>query len=79
MRWVDRYKDKGDVKRVNRSPISYKVKNEHVKFILDILKKNKTITMDTCKNILSGSYERNDLYVKKSRKKSNRKYKTYKD
>ena len=31
------------------------------------------------KVILSGSYERDVLYVKKSRKKSNRKYKTYKD
>lgn len=57
MRWVDRYKDKGDVKRVNRSPVSYKVKKEHVKFILDILKKNKTITMEDLSHLVKEKFE----------------------
>jgi transposase len=57
MRWVNRYKDKGYVNRVNRSPISYKVKKEHVKFILDILKKNKTITMEDLLHIVKEKFE----------------------
>ena len=38
--------DDGEIKRKNREPIAYKVKKEHVKFILDEIKKNKTITLN---------------------------------
>jgi len=38
----------------------------------------KSIPITTYKNILEGSYKRDELYVRKSRKKSVRKYKTYK-
>ena len=44
MRWVDKYKKKGSIKRNSRKPIAYKVKKEHVKFILIKINKNKTIT-----------------------------------
>jgi len=45
-RWTDRYTRDKTVKRYNRKPISYKVKKTHVKFIIDEVTKNKTITMD---------------------------------
>ena len=45
-RWTTRYTRDKTVKRYNRKPISYKVKKTHVKFIIDEVTKNKTITMD---------------------------------
>ena len=46
MRWVERFENNGDVKRNNRPPVAYKINKEQVKFLLDEIKKNKTITMD---------------------------------
>lgn len=46
LRWVDKYKKDGVIKRYNRKPIAYKVKKEHVSFLLNEIKNNKTITMD---------------------------------
>ena len=46
LRWVDRFKEEKEIKRHNRKPVAYKVKKEHVKFILEELKKNKTITLE---------------------------------
>ena len=45
MRWVKRYNEENGIKRHNKKSMSYKVKKEHVKFILNEIKKNKTITM----------------------------------
>ena len=45
IRWIDMYKKDGEIKRHNKVPIAYKVHKEHVKFLLDEIKKNKTITM----------------------------------
>ena len=45
MRWVDKYEKEGEIKRQNRKPVAYKVRKEHVKFLLDEITKNKTITM----------------------------------
>ena len=44
MRWVNRYLDTGSVKKKTRYPISYKVTQEQVDYILTIIKSNKTIT-----------------------------------
>jgi ribosomal protein S25 len=38
-------KKKGEIKRQNRKLVAYKVRKEHVKFLLDEITKNKTITM----------------------------------
>ena len=46
MRWVEQFENNGDVKRNNRPPVAYKINKEQVKFLLDEIKKNKTITMD---------------------------------
>jgi transposase-like protein len=46
MRWVEKYDEEGVVKRHNRKPVAYKIKQNEVKFILDEIKKDKTITME---------------------------------
>ena len=46
MRWVDKYETSGEIKRNNRPPVAYKLHKEQVKYVLDEIKKNKTITMD---------------------------------
>ena len=45
LRWVEKYENQGEIKRQNRKPVAYKVRKEHVKFLLDEITKNKTITM----------------------------------
>jgi len=57
MRWVERYENEDSIKRHNRKPISYKVKKEHVKFALDELKKNKTITMEVLLSMLKDKFK----------------------
>ena len=46
MRWIDRYKKEGSIKRHSKKSISYKITKEQVKYILDELRKNKTITLE---------------------------------
>ena len=57
MRWVDRYENEDSIKRHNREPISYKVKKEHVKFALDEIKKNKTITIEVLLSKLKDKFK----------------------
>ena len=33
MRWVQQYKNNGNVERQNRPPVAYKIKKEHIQFI----------------------------------------------
>ncbi len=56
MRWVEQYNKKGNIQRNNRTPIAYKVKREHIQFIKDELKKNKTITMEDLLFLLKKKY-----------------------
>jgi hypothetical protein len=46
MRWVEKYNDEGEIKRHDRPPVAYKINKNEVKYILDEIKKNKTITME---------------------------------
>ena len=46
MRWIDRYKKEGSIKRHSKKSISYKITKEQVKYILEELRKNKTITLE---------------------------------
>ncbi len=46
IRWVDKYKKDGEIKRHNRIPVTYKIDKNEVKYILEEIKKNKTITME---------------------------------
>ena len=45
MRWVEQYQKNGELVRQSRVPVAYKVKQEHVSFILNELEKNKSITI----------------------------------
>ena len=60
-RQTDRYTRDKTVKRYNRKPISYKVKKTHVKFIIDEVTKNKTITMDDLLGKLKDKYKNINL------------------
>ena len=57
MRWVNQYKKEGNVNKHYRKPIAYKVKKEYVKFLLDELKSNKTITLQELNEKLKGKYK----------------------
>ena len=46
MRWVEKYKEEGTIKRHDRPPVAYKINKNEVKYILDEIKKNKMITME---------------------------------
>jgi transposase len=61
MRWVKRYKKDGNVNIHYRKPIAYKVKKEYVKFLLDEIKKNKTITLYELTEKLKETYKDFDL------------------
>ncbi len=52
MRLVERYENDDNIKRHNREAITYKVKKTHVKFVLDELKKNKTLTIEILLSML---------------------------
>ena len=56
LRWVDKYNENGEIKRHNRKPVAYKVHKDQVKFILDEIKKNKTITMQDLLEKLKEKY-----------------------
>lgn len=57
MRWVKRYNEENGIKRHNRESISYKVKKDHVKFVLSEIKKNKTITIEILLNKLKDRFK----------------------
>ena len=57
MRWVNQYKKEGNVNKHYRKPIAYKVKKEYVKFLLDEIKKNKTITLQELNEKLKDKYK----------------------
>ena len=61
MRWVERYKKEGNVNIHHRKPVAYKVKNEHVKLLLDEIKQNKTITLQELLQKLKEKYKDVDL------------------
>ena len=61
MRWVDRYEEKNSIKRHNRKPIAYKVSKNNVKFILEEINKNKTITIDEILSKLKKKFPDLDL------------------
>jgi len=61
MRWVKRYKKDGNVYIHYRKPVAYKVKNEYVNFLLQEIKKNKTITIEDLLHLLKNKYPDVDL------------------
>ena len=64
MRWVNKYKKDGKITGYERRPKAYKVHKEHVSFLLDEIKKNKTITIEDLLHLLKNKYP--DLVLNKS-------------
>jgi transposase len=56
MRWVKQYKKDGNVDIHYRKPIAYKIKKEYVKFLVDEINKNKTITLQELHQKLTDKY-----------------------
>jgi transposase len=56
MRWINQYKKDGNVERQNRTPIAYKVKRDHIRFIKEEIHKNKTVTMEDLLFLLKRKY-----------------------
>jgi transposase len=61
MRWVERYENTGSIERKNRKPVAYKVKKEHLKFIVKELKSNPTITMEDLLALLKNKFDELEL------------------
>ena len=61
MRWVEKYTKNGKITGYERTPKAYKVHKEHVDFILQELKKNKTITIEELLHLLKNKYPNLDL------------------
>jgi transposase len=61
MRWVKKYKTNGKITGYKRTPKAYKVHKEHVKFLLQEIKKNKTITIEDILYLLKNKYPELDL------------------
>ena len=61
MRWVKKYNEIKTIKRKDKTYISYKITKEQVKFILELVKKNRTITLKEIKEKLKEKF--NDLDI----------------
>ena len=61
MRWVEKYKTDGKITGYERTPKAYKVHKEHVDFLLQEIKKNKTITIEDLLYLLKNKYPNLDL------------------
>ena len=67
MRWVEKYKKYGKITGYERIPKAYKVHKEHVDFLLQEIKHNKTITIEDLLILLKNKYpdvDGWDLYEK---------------
>ena len=61
MRWVERYKNEGNVNIYYRKPVAYKVKKEYVNLLVDEINKNKTITLHELNQKLKDKYKDDNL------------------
>jgi len=60
-RWIERYEESEEIKRLNRKPISYKITKEQVKYAIQKLKKNEQITMQELLEILKKKFKEFDI------------------
>jgi len=54
---VERYKNESNINIHYRKPVSYKVKKEYVKLLVDEINKNKTITLYKLNQKLKNKYK----------------------
>ena len=56
-RWIERYEELEEIKRLNRKPKSYKITKEQVKYAIQKLKENVQITMEELHKIIKKKYK----------------------
>jgi transposase len=60
-RWIERYKELEEIKRLDRKPISYKITKEQVKYAIQKLKENEQISMEELYKIIKKKYKDYDI------------------
>ena len=60
-RWIERYEELEEIKRLNRNPKSYKITKEQVKYAIQKLKENEQITMEELHKIIKKKYKDFDI------------------
>jgi len=60
-RWIERYEELEEIKRLNRKPKSYKITKEQVKYAIQKLKENEQITMEELHKIIKKKYKDFDI------------------
>jgi transposase len=60
-RWVKRYEELEEIKRLSRKPNSYKITKEQVKYAMQKLKENEQITMEELHKIIKKKYKNFDI------------------
>ena len=60
-RWIERYNNEKSIKRHNRTPISYKITKEQVKYAIKKLKDNEQITMSELVKLVKKKYKDFDI------------------
>ena len=61
MRWVKQYETDGEITGYERKPIATKVRKDHVDFLINEIKKRKTITMEDLLVKLKKTYPDADI------------------
>ena len=56
-RWTERYQTNNNIKRQNKEAISYKIKNKHIKYVLDLLEENKHLSMEYLVKTLKDKFD----------------------
>jgi len=60
-RWVKRYEELEEIKRLNRKSKSYKITKKQVKYAIQKLKENEQITMEELHKIIKKKYKDFDI------------------
>jgi transposase len=60
-RWIKRYNELGEIGRLDRKPISYKITKEQIKYAIQKLKENEQITMEELHKIIKKKYKDFDI------------------
>ena len=60
-RWIEKYKETGQIKRNNRKPVSYKITKKQVEYAIQKLKDNQQNTMKELAKIIKKKYKTFDV------------------
>ena len=60
-RWIERYEELEEIKRLSRKSISYKITKKQVKYAIQKLKENEQISMEELYKIIKKKYKDFDI------------------